>query len=255
MSTPKLTFLAAATPQAQQSLAALTARYGSVSIEKSDIIVSLGGDGFMLHTLHGIMKWGKPVFGLNLGTQGFLCNEYDEKDLIERIVLAEPVVLHPLSMDSMNSHGEPKKAYAFNEVSLLRQTRQSAKLRVTIDGIERLSSLNGDGVMVATPAGSTAYNLSVHGPIIPLGASLLALTPIAAFRPRRWRGALIPSRSQIQIDVLECEKRPVSAAADFTEVRDVKNVHIHEDRTVGVTLLFDPKRNLAEKMIQEQFVE
>jgi NAD+ kinase len=255
MSTPKLTFLAAATPQAQQSLAALTARYGSVSIEKSDIIVSLGGDGFMLHTLHGIMKWGKPVFGLNLGTQGFLCNEYDEKDLIERIVLAEPVVLHPLTMESTNSHGEAKQAYAFNEVSLLRQTRQSAKLRVTIDGIERLSQLNGDGVMVATPAGSTAYNLSVHGPIIPLGASLLALTPIAAFRPRRWRGALIPSRSKLQIEVLEFDKRPVSAAADFTEVRDVRNVHIHEDRTVGVTLLFDPKRNLAEKMIQEQFVE
>ncbi|MBI3420284.1 MAG: NAD kinase [Proteobacteria bacterium] len=255
MSQPKLTFLAAATPAAQQSLAALTARYGSVSIEKADVIVSLGGDGFMLHSLHGVMKWNKPVFGLNLGTQGFLCNEYDEKELIERIVLAEPVVLHPLAMGATTIHGDTKEAYAFNEVSLLRQTRQSAKLRVTIDGIERLSSLNGDGVMLATPAGSTAYNLSVHGPIIPMGASLLALTPIAAFRPRRWRGALIPSRSRIQIDVLESEKRPVSAAADFTEVRDVRSVRVHEERSVGITLLFDPKRNLAEKMIQEQFVE
>jgi NAD+ kinase len=255
MSEPKLTFLAAATPAAQQSLAALTARYGSVSIEKADVIVSLGGDGFMLHTIHGVLKWHKPVFGLNLGTQGFLCNEYHEKELIERIVLAEPVVLHPLTMESTNMHGESKQAFAFNEVSLLRQTRQSAKLRVTIDGIERLSSLNGDGVMLATPAGSTAYNLSVHGPIIPMGASLLALTPIAAFRPRRWRGALIPSRSRVQIDVLEADKRPVSVAADFTEVRDLKSVLIHEDRSTGITVLFDPKQNLAEKMIQEQFVE
>ncbi len=255
MSTPKIAFLAAATDVAQQSLAKLISRYGSVPLEQADIVVSLGGDGFMLHTLHGLARWGKPVFGMNLGTYGFLCNEYDEKDLIERVVLAEPVTLHPLHMEAITFHGEHKIGYAFNEVSMLRQTRQSAKLRIAIDGIERLSELNGDGVLVSTAAGSTAYNLSVHGPIIPIGTSLLALTPIAPHRPRRWRGALLPAKSHIQIDVLESEKRPVSALADFTEVLVVKSVNIREERSLSVTVLYDPKRNLAEKVIQEQFVE
>jgi NAD+ kinase len=255
MSSPKITFLAAATDIAQQSLAKLSSRYGSVPLEQADIIVSLGGDGFILHTLHGMVKWDKPVFGMNLGTQGFLCNEYDEKDLVDRLVLAEPITLHPLQMLATTYKGEHIKGYAFNEVSMLRQSRQSAKLRVAIDGIERLSELNGDGVLVATAAGSTAYNLSVHGPIIPIGTNLLAITPIAPHRPRRWRGALLPSKSHIQIDVLDGDKRPVSAVADFTEARDVKSVNIREERGISITLLFDPKRNLAEKIIEEQFLE
>ncbi len=255
MSKPKIAFLAAPTDVAQQSLAALSSRYGSVPIEAADVIVSLGGDGFTLHTLHGMLHWKKPVFGLNLGTYGFLCNEYSENDLIERIVLAHSVVLHPLEMETHNQKGEVKKAFAFNEVSMLRQTRQSAKLRITVDGIERLSELNGDGVLVSTAAGSTGYNLSVHGPIIPVGTPLLALTPISPFRPRRWRGALLPSKSVIQVDVQDYDKRPVSAVADFTEVRDVKSVTIKKVFEISLTLLFDPKRNLAEKVIQEQFLE
>ncbi len=254
MAEPKLTFLAAETSVAQDAQKEIAARYGSAPIEEADVIVSLGGDGFMLHTLHHVMKYGKPVYGLNLGAHGFLCNEYDDKELIEHIVLAEPVELHPLVMQAV-TQTETVRAYAFNEVSLLRQTRQSAKLRLSVDGIERLSTLNGDGVMVATPAGSTAYNLSVHGPIIPLGASLLALTPIAAFRPRRWKGALLPARAVIDIEVQEHEKRPVSATADFTEARNLRRVRIQEDRSVSIQILFDPKHNLAEKMIQEQFVE
>ncbi len=255
MPKPKIAFLAAPTDVAQQSLATLSTRYGTAPIEEADVIVSLGGDGFALHTLHGMLHWKKPVFALNLGTYGFLCNEYSEADLIERIVLAQPVVLHPLQMETHNKAGEVKNAYAFNEVSMLRQSRQSAKLRIIVDGIERLNELNGDGVLVATAAGSTGYNLSVHGPIIPVGSSLLALTPISPFRPRRWRGALLPSKSVIQVDVQDYEKRPVSAVADFTEVRDVKTVIVREDRNISLTLLFDPKRNLAEKVIQEQFLE
>lgn len=255
MSKPDITFLAASTEHAQHALAKLSARYGSVPLDEADIIVSLGGDGFILHTLHGMMRWDKPVYGMNLGTQGFLCNEFEERDLIERLVLAEPVTLHPLHMSATTMQGKRIDGYAFNEVSLLRQTRQSAKLRIAIDGIERLSELNGDGVLVATAAGSTAYNLSVHGPIIPIGTNLLAITPIAAHRPRRWRGALLPNKSHIQIDVLDGEKRPVSAVADFTEARDVKTVNIREDKSVHVTLLFDPKRNLAEKVIEEQFLD
>lgn len=251
---PKLAFLAAQTDIAQKSLAILSKRYGSVTPEEADFVISLGGDGFTLHTLHDMLVHKKPVFGLNLGTYGFLCNEYAEDDLIERVVMAEPVTLHPLSMEAQNDMGRTQ-AFAFNEVSVLRHSRQSAKLRLSVDGIERLSELNGDGVLVATPAGSTAYNLSVHGPIIPVGASLLALTPISVFRPRRWRGALLPVKSLIQIDVLDYDKRPMIAVADFTEVRHVKTVRIKQDSSISVTLLFDPKRNLAEKVIQEQFVE
>ncbi len=255
MTQPKITFLAAATDVAQQSLVGLSARYGSVPLNEADFIVCLGGDGFMLHAVHGLIKWGKPVFGMNLGTYGFLCNEYDERDLVERLVLAEPVTLHPLHMEATDIRGVKHEGFAFNEVSMIRQTRQSARLRISVDGIERLSGLNGDGVLVATPAGSTAYNLSVHGPIIPIGSTLLALTPIAPHRPRHWRGALLPAKSVIQVDVNDGDKRPVSATADFTEVRDVRSVRVHEDKTISVTLLFDAKRNLAEKVIQEQFTE
>ena len=255
MTKPKIAFLAAPTDIAQQSLTLLSNRYGNVAIEQADVIVSLGGDGFTLHTLHGMLHWKKPVFGLNLGTYGFLCNEYYENDLIERVVMAQPVVLRPLEMETQDSSGTIKKAFAFNEVSMLRQTRQSAKLRIVIDGIERLNELNGDGVLVSTAAGSTGYNLSVHGPIIPVGSPLLALTPISPFRPRRWRGALLPSKAVIQIDVHDFDKRPVSAVADFTEIRDVKSVTIREVRDISLTLLFDHKRNLAEKVIQEQFLE
>jgi NAD+ kinase len=253
MSSPKIAFLTAETDVAQQALKTLSSRYGNVALDLADVIVSLGGDGFMLHTLHGMLQWKKPVFGLNLGTLGFLCNEFSENELIDRIVLAEPVILHPLEMIAQTQDGQIHKAIAFNEVSMLRETRQSAKLRIAVDGIERLSELNGDGVLLATAAGSTAYNMSVHGPIIPIGTNLMALTPIAVYRPRRWRGALLPSKSHIQIDVLDHQKRPVSAVADFTEIRDVSSVSIREDRAKSVTLLFDAKRNLAEKVIQEQF--
>lgn len=254
MSKPKIAFLAAGTDVAQQSLKTLSARYGNVPPDQADFVVSLGGDGFMLHTLHDMIRLQKPVFGLNLGTYGFLCNEYGETDLVDRLVLAEPVELHPLEMEALTFNGQTHKAYAFNEVSMLRQTRQSAKLRIAVDGIERLNELNGDGVLISTAAGSTAYNLSVHGPIIPIGTPLFALTPIAVFRPRRWRGALLPARSSIQVDVLEHDKRPVSAVADFTEVRDIRSIKVREERSISITLLFDPKRNLAEKVIQEQFL-
>ena len=247
-------FAAADTPEAQRALDRLSARYGPTPPEEADVIVALGGDGFMLETLHTYLHRQAPIFGMNCGSVGFLLNAFDENGLLERLAVAKAVKLHPLRMCATRAGGEEVRALAINEVSLLRQTRQAAKLRITIDGVVRLDELICDGIMVATPAGSTAYNLSVHGPIIPLGAQLLALTPISPFRPRRWRGALLPHSARITFEALEAPKRPVSAVADFTEVREVSAVHIYEDRSVELTLLFDPEHNLEERILKEQFL-
>jgi NAD+ kinase len=216
--------------------------------------VPLGGDGFMLESLHRFVGSGKPIFGMHRGSVGFLMNSYRPDGLYERLAAAQPVELHPLEMTAHRAGGSAHQAIAFNEVSLLRETRQAAKLRVSVDNIVRLDELMADGVLLSTPVGSTAYNLSAHGPIIPLGAGVLALTPISAFRPRRWRGALLPHGARVKIDALESDKRPVSAVADFTEVRDVVAVEIHENRDIAMTVLFDHEANLEERVLKEQFL-
>ena len=249
----KLCFVAAEGAEAQTALRALTDRYGQVAPERADLVVALGGDGFMLETLHRFRDRGIPIYGMNRGSVGFLMNEYAEEELADRIARAQEVTLHPLRMSAATADGKVHEALAINEVSLLRQTRQAAKIRVDVDGVTRVAELMCDGVLLATPAGSTAYNLSAHGPIIPIGANLLALTPISAFRPRRWRGALLPQGATVTFTVLEADKRPVSAVADHTEVRDVLHVTILEDRSVGVRLLFDAEHNLEERILKEQF--
>ncbi|GIL41887.1 NAD kinase [Roseiterribacter gracilis] len=250
----RLAFACAETEEARDAATRLSARYGSVAPEAADAIVALGGDGFMLETLHGFMGDGVPVYGMNRGTVGFLMNHYREDGLVERIVAAHRAALHPLRMCATRVDGSKVEALAINEVSLLRQTRQAAKLVIEVDGRVRLDELICDGAMVATPAGSTAYNLSVGGPIVPLEAGVLALTPISAFRPRRWRGALLPHQARITITVLEAAKRPVSAVADFTEVREVAEVRIYEDRAVTLSVLFDPEHALEERILKEQFL-
>jgi NAD+ kinase len=232
----------------------LQLRYGDTPPEKADVIVPLGGDGFMLETLHRFVGSGLPIYGIHRGSVGFLMNPYRLDDLPERVAGAQPVVLHPLDMTAQQEDGSVRRAIAFNEVSLLRETRQAAKLRIIVDGILRLEELMADGVLVATPVGSTAYNLSAHGPIIPLGAGVLALTPICGFRPRRWRGALLPHSARVHIEVLETDKRPVAAVADFTEVRDVVSVEIHENREIRMTVLSDSDANLEERVLKEQFL-
>lgn len=231
----------------------LQARYGKVSTEDADVIVALGGDGLMLHTLHKFGALRKPVYGMKLGTVGFLLNQHRVDDLPERIAAANSTELAPLQMRALGESGATVTALAFNEVSLLRQTRQTAHLRVHVNQRVRLPELVCDGVLVATPAGSTAYNLSAHGPILPLGSQVLALTPLAPFRPRRWRGAILRSDAEIAIDILDPDKRPVSATADGHEARDVVEVHVREAREHSVTLLFDPDHNLEERILDEQF--
>jgi len=250
--TRRLTFLASDRPEAQAARETLISRYGDAG-EDAQIIVALGGDGFMLETLHGTLADGKPIYGMNRGSVGFLMNEYSEDGLLERIAAAERAVIHPLSMVAVDSKRRNHKALAINEVSLLRQTRQTAKLRISIDGKVRMAELVCDGALVCTPAGSTAYNLSAHGPIIPINAQALALTPISAFRPRRWRGALLPHTARVTFEVLEADKRPVSAVADNVEVRDVVEVHVSEDRGVSLAMLFDAGRSLEERVLAEQF--
>lgn len=250
----RIAFVAADSEPAQQALSELRRHYGTVEPQSADVIVPLGGDGYMLETLHRFVGKGVPIFGMHRGSVGFLMNSYRLDDLPERIASAQPVQLHPLEMAAWDQHGECCRAIAFNEVSLLRETRQAAKLRVSVDGVLRLEELMADGVLLATPVGSTAYNLSAHGPIIPLGADVLALTPISAFRPRRWRGALLPHGAKVRIEALENDKRPVSAVADFTEMRDVTAVEIHENREVSMTLLFDHEANLEERVFKEQFL-
>ena len=252
-STLRLAFVATDRPEAQEALQRLTARYGNCGLEEADAIVALGGDGFMLEQLHRNLGTAKPIYGMNRGSVGFLMNDYAEDDLPARIAAAERAVIHPLSMRAVDQAGEEHHGLAINEVSLLRQTRQTAKLRVKIDGKVRLQELVCDGALVATPAGSTAYNLSAHGPIIPLTAQILALTPISAFRPRRWRGALLPHTAKVVFEVLESDKRPVSAVADNFEVRHVCEVHVEEARDVSLTMLFEAGHTLEERVLAEQF--
>jgi len=250
----KICFLAADGEAAQSALLRLRHRYGHTPADAADVIVALGGDGFMLETLHRHIERGLPIYGMNRGTVGFLMNVYGENDLHERLARADAVRLHPLQMVAHTLDGEVHKALAINEVSLLRESRQAAKIRIRIDGKVRLDELVCDGVLLATPAGSTAYNLSAHGPIVPMGSNVLAMTPISAFRPRRWRGALLSHQAKVVFEILESDKRPVSAVADYTEVRDVVVVEVHEDRAVGLTMLFDPEHNLEERIIAEQFL-
>ena len=249
----KLAILAAQNEAAREAQEALATRYGAASPETADVVIALGGDGFMLETLHRFLGRGTPVYGMNRGSVGFLMNDYAEDDLPARIAAAQASTLHPLRMRALSNGCAPVEALAINEVSLLRESRQAAKIRILIDGRERLPELICDGILVSTPAGSTAYNLSAHGPIVPLNASLLPLTPISAFRPRRWRGALLPSDVEVVFEILERDKRPVAAVADYTEVRDVARVEVREARDVSLTLLFDPDHGLSERIIAEQF--
>lgn len=253
MADVKLAFFASKRPEAQQALPLLVAKYGNVPEEEADVVVALGGDGAILDTLRRRFTDNKPVYGMNLGTIGFLMNEYKAEGLIERIDAAERATLVPLRMYALDIHGAEHRAHAVNEVSLLRQMAQSARLRIVVDGRTRLDELSCDGVMVATPAGSTAYNLSAHGPILPIGANLLALTPVSAFRPRRWRGALLRHDAKVDIEVLAPDRRPVSASADNQEVRDIVKVSVEADPSRRLTLLFDPGHALDERILTEQF--
>ena len=247
----KLDFAASDRPEAQAACARLKALYGAAT--KPDVVVALGGDGFLLQTVHKYLNDGIPIFGMNRGSVGFLLNDFSEDNLLERILKSESTLISPLKMHAWSRDGSEHKALAFNEVSLLRQSHQGAKLRILIDGTVRLDELMCDGAMVATPAGSTAYNLSAHGPIIPLTAKALALTPISAFRPRRWRGAILPHTAQVRIEALEVDKRPISAAADSYDVRDVVRVEISEAETLKATLLFDAGNGYDERVLAEQF--
>jgi NAD+ kinase len=256
ISTPaqRVAFLASETDEAQQALHTLKQNYKAVEASDADIIVAIGGDGFMLETLHQYLGTGKAIYGMNRGSIGFLMNAYHEERLPERLAAAQEVILHPLQMVATDINGKTFTALAINEVSVLRETRQATKLRIRVDDIIRLEELIADGLIIATPAGSTAYNLSANGPILPLGTGLLTLTPLSPFRPRRWRGALLPHSSKISIEIMESGKRPVSAVADYTEVRDVARVDLTESKTVALRLLFDPEHNLEERILREQFL-
>jgi NAD+ kinase len=249
----RVAFVASAADDAVAARAELVARYGDAPVSGADVVVALGGDGMMLQTLHDVMGLNLPIYGMNRGSVGFLMNEYRADELVERLHAAERTVIHPLTMRARDRDGRVHVAKAINEVQLWRQTFQAAKLRIEVDGTVRLPELACDGVLVATPTGSTAYNLSAHGPLLPLASPLLALTPISPFRPRRWRGALLPDRAAVAIDVLEFEKRPVAAVADNTEFRDVRRVEIALDRKTALTMLHDPGHGLDERILAEQF--
>ena len=252
-SAPRLAFVSAATPTARAVRSRLERRYGAVKPAQADIIVALGGDGLMLQTLHRNMRRHTPIYGMNLGTIRFLMNTYRENGLLQRLRKARQVTLNPLRMLAIDKRGRIFEVTAINEVSLLRSSRQTARIAVSVDGRKRLPDLYCDGALVATPAGSTAYNLSAHGPILPLGAGLLALTPINAFRPRRWRGALLSRHSKVELTVLDPRKRPVAAAADSVEIANVARVTVTEATDIDLTLLFDPEHDLEERILKEQF--
>ncbi|MGB7777379.1 MAG: NAD kinase [Pseudolabrys sp.] len=258
MSTPlkrfqHIAFVASHTPEARDAYGRLEKRYGNADPAKADVIVALGGDGLMLQTLHKFMNSGKPIYGMHRGTVGFLMNEFVQERLSERLSNAHITVIHPLVMQARDVQGRSHEHRAINEVSLFRQSAQAAHLRIKIDDQERLADLIADGVLVATPAGSTAYNLSAQGPIIPINAPLLALTAISPFRPRRWRGALLPNKAKVTIEVMDAEKRPVAAVADHDEVRSVRSVDISMDLNISINMLFDPGHNLDERILREQF--
>jgi NAD+ kinase len=249
----RIAFVASAGAEAQAALAQLTALYGNCPPADADVVVALGGDGLMLQTLHQHMRTGKPIYGMHRGTIGFLMNEFSTHDLRTRLAAARETLIHPLLMRATDTHDKVHIHHAINEVALFRQTHQAAHLRILIDEHVRMPELIADGILVATPAGSTAYNLSVQGPILPINAALLAVTPISAFRPRRWRGALLPNTAYVVIEVLEGEKRPVAAVADHDEVRDVRRVEVLSDKTISMRMLFDPGHSLEERILREQF--
>jgi len=249
----KIAFVASAGAEAKAALAQLVALYGNREPADADVVVALGGDGLMLQTLHKHMRSGKPIYGMHRGTVGFLMNEFSSHDLHARLSAARETLIHPLLMRATDIHGAVHIYHAINEVALFRQTHQAARLRILVDEHERMPELIADGILVATPAGSTAYNLSAQGPILPINAALLALTPISPFRPRRWRGALLPNTAFVVIEVLEGEKRPVAAVADHDEARDVKRVEVLSDKTISMRMLFDPGHSLEERILREQF--
>jgi NAD+ kinase len=249
----RIAFVASPTPAARKALKALAARYGNAPVEEADVVVALGGDGLMIQTLHRLLGRGVPIYGMNRGSVGFLMNEYRDDGLRDRLAAAEKSIIHPLAMRAVDSQGITTESYAINEVSFLRASSQAAKLRISIDGHVRLDRLSCDGLIVSTPAGSTAYNLSANGPILPLNARLIAITPISAFRPRRWRGAILPDRAHITIETLEHEKRPVNAVGDHNEVKDVVRVDITTDAGTRLSMLHDPGHSLDERILREQF--
>jgi NAD+ kinase len=249
----RVAFVASPTPEAVQARETLAARYPSSKPEQADVIVALGGDGLMLQTLHTYMGSGTPIYGMHRGTVGFLMNEYSEDGLMQRLDAARTSVIHPLLMRATDGDGRLHEFRAINEVSIFRESYQAARLRILVDGKERLAELAADGVLIATPAGSTAYNFSVQGPIIPIGAPLLALTPISPFRPRRWRGALLPDKAKVTIEILDATKRPAAAVADHDQVRGVQRVDVRMDHAIAINLLFDPDHSLDERILREQF--
>lgn len=248
-----IAFIASSVEENEIARKKLAHRFGSVPPQNADVIVALGGDGLMLQTLHRYMNQNIPIYGMNCGSVGFLMNEFDEDDLIERLHAAEISLLHPLHMRATTIDGNVHEAKAINEVSIFRQTAQAAKLEISIDGKTRMDELVCDGVLVATPAGSTAYNLSAHGPILPIDSPLLALTPISPFRPRHWRGALLPNSAEVRISIREPRKRPINAVADHTEIRSVLEVEITEDSQTSCQIMFDPDHGWAERILTEQF--
>lgn len=250
----KIALVASDTDMAQKAAATLRKLYDFVNPDEADVIIALGGDGFILHYIHDIMPHKASIFGMNRGTVGFLMNDYREENLLERISASTTITLHPLRMKAYTEDGQQFDALAINEVSLLRQTRQTAKIKITVDNKIRMSELVCDGVLLSTPAGSTAYNLSAHGPIIPMHAEILAMTPISAFRPRRWKGALIPQTSSVTFEIIDPAKRPVSAVADTKEVRHVTRVDIQQDKSIKINLLFDSHHTLEERILNEQFI-
>jgi len=251
--TQTIAFLSSGAKEANDALEALASLYGNSSLDDADVIVALGGDGLMLQTLHMTMKAPKPIYGMNRGSLGFLMNDYSEQGLPERLRIALPSIIHPLIMRTRDIHGVETTARAINEVSLLRQTYQAAKLSIEIDDTVQLEELIADGILVSTPAGSTAYNLSANGPILPLGVPLMALTPLSPFRPRRWRGALLRDSQRVRIQVMEADKRPVAAVADHFEIRRVVKVEVAMDKATSLVLLHDPGHSLDERILREQF--
>ena len=253
MDDKRIAFLASDSDAAQSALADLVGRYPNTPASKADAIVALGGDGFMLRVMHDHKDANKPIYGMNRGSVGFMMNAYTPDDLPARLNRAEPVTLRPLVMTATTVSGETEEAIAINDVSLFREIQQAAKIKITVDDIVRLEELICDGVLLCTPAGSTAYNLSAHGPIVPIASDVLCLTPISAFRPRRWRGAILPNNARVRFEILEDKKRPVSACADAYEVRDVVSVEVSLDITTNLTMLFDPEHDLEERILSEQF--